>query len=163
MSGTYQKGAIALIWWNQYFHPDRPDARGIAARLRRARSGVDVLMEPAGFDLARRLGIDDADELLLIGTALAHVTEHRPEKLPKLLGKGSDYRMSLPRFQLLLTCPRRDLAEQIRSAVEMAGSRMNVASLASDLLDWGPAVHWRWCQDYEIKIEQPKKQKEVAE
>ena len=139
-------GKTIQKWWGTALDRDKAAGRALAARLRRA-SPVEVLCEPAVHDLARDLGLKDADRLVRLVSLLAEVRTHDPLTLAKHLG-GADAVLSEMRFQRLMRATGEDLTNSLRRAIKMAGHRCNVAALGEDLLFWSDRTRMTWCFHY---------------
>lgn len=145
---SHKPGAIALGWWSREIASrDRPAAKGLAARLRRA-APMAVLCEPAVIQLAHALGMapSRAADLVRLVTLLAEVRETAGETLATRLG-GADPVLSSLRFQRLMRAEGQDLTDQLRRAIIMADRCCNVAAFAQDLLHWDTARP-SWCFHY---------------
>lgn len=143
-------GAIVRRWWAGHIAPrDSGAARGLAARLRRARSDLDLLAEPEVHDLARALNLHDAGTLALLVRTLAEVRADDRAPLAKRLGPGQrEPVMSQPRFRRLIGTEGAALAPALRRALAMAEHRCNVARLGADLLSWNERTRSRWTFEY---------------
>lgn len=142
-------GSIAMSWWAMHIGArDRPAARAVAARLRRAPAAA-VLCEPVVQQLARELGFGPgrADRLVQLVSLLAELREHDNAPLASRLG-GVEPKLSTLRFQRLMRAESDDLTAQLRRAISMAERRCNVAMLAHDILHWGDKTRARWCFQY---------------
>lgn len=142
-------GAIALGWWSVNIGArERPAARSLAARLRRA-SPAEALSWPEVHVLAERLGLGpaQASHLAQLVGLLAEVRENVGAPLAQRLG-GAEPILSNLRFQRLMRAEGDDLNAQLRRAITMADRRCNVAALAADILHWDDAARARWCFQY---------------
>jgi CRISPR type I-E-associated protein CasB/Cse2 len=149
---------------------------GTRARLRRARSSLDLLRITPAVDLARQLGaVPKArpapdwklNAALDLSRVLAHVKEHESQHPMKAAGwehfpgdrRETDVsegrpRLSEARFRRLLETG--DGEEKVRAftrLVTLLDGRVNVDQLASDFLDWnhpeyGDRVRERWAFHY---------------
>lgn len=145
------RAEICADWWRRSLaNRDSGAARALAARLRRA-TGLEVLVEPAVQDLARRLGFAaaDAERLLRLVQVLAELRETDAAPLARRLGGV----LSPLRFQRLMRAQDDAFVTQLRRALVMADRRCNAHRLAGDLLAWehsdrGDAVRAQWCFDY---------------
>lgn len=163
----------AVVQW----FDDLKKNSGASARLRRCRSTVDALTEPAAVGLARRLGVlhersrhdDDAVRAALdLARVLAHVTTHSgQQRVMQSAGwkqfpgerRESDAGeirpvLSEARFRRLLTTPTGEplVAAFIRLVRQLKGV-VNVTELANDFRNWGdpergPGVRQKWAFDY---------------
>lgn len=142
-------GGIALGWWAQNIGArDRPAAKALSARLRRA-APVAVLCEPAVHELARKLGIGagQAYRLVQLVSLLAELRENDGAPLARRLG-GTDPVLSPLRFERLMRAEGDALTAQLRRAIGMADRRCNISVLANDILHWGDGTRARWCFQY---------------
>lgn len=141
-------GAAILGWWSaQIGDRQSAAARGLSARLRRG-GALDILAEPPVHDLSRRLGLRDAPTLIRLVGVLAHVREHRPQRLAQRLGQGDPPALSSLRFQRLIRAQDDDLTAALVRALPLAGHACNVAALGADLMFWTDDTRGRWCFDY---------------
>lgn len=163
----------ALGWFNSL----RKGNPGAPARLRRCRSRADVLMEPAAFQLAQRLGLlkasyswDDArlGAALDLARVLAFVkVNDASRRLMRAAGwktfpgdrKESDAGSDRPllsqvRFRRLLTTePGEPLVAACIRLVRQLDNTVNVADLSNDFLGWSNPerqvrVRNKWAYDY---------------
>lgn len=168
-------GRRALEWWRQHCHPVSGDP-GTRARLRRARSRLDLLQISAAADLARRLRAVPptraAPDWLLhaaldLARVLAHVKEHELRHPMEAAGwksfprdrKESDAgadrpRLSGARFKRLLeTGDGDEKVAAFTRLIALLDGAVNVERLASDFLMWnhpehGDRVRERWAFHY---------------
>ena len=163
----------ALAWFNS-LQSGNPGAR---ARLRRCRSSVDALLEPAAIRLAQRIGVlseksrhDDArlHAALDLARVLAHVKTHDGnQRVMRSAGwrsfpgdrKESDAGEDRPilsqvRFRRLISTERGEplIAAFVRLVRQLDGA-VNVTELAKDFLDWSHPeralqVRRKWAFDY---------------
>lgn len=162
-------GRRALAWWTAHCGPEAGDA-STRARLRRARSGLDVLAVPAGVMLARQLGAsrspDRAAKALDLAHVLAHVrrdsdrapmqaagwqrfpfdatTELPPDQRPRL---------SEARFRHLIRAEHADgeLATAFIRLIALLDGEASVASLATAFWHWDAQdqrIRRRWAFEY---------------
>lgn len=153
---------IAARWWRELNPKDPKDqppfARAALARLRRCTSPAQAATISEALDLARRLGTVSASQTrlepaLLTAMVLAHVREN-DDSIPaaRQLGRaGFEERaaMSPLRFARLLgaeTTTEKLIA--FRRAVALLGGKVNVASLASALMNWSEKTRVTWAFDY---------------
>lgn len=142
------RGRVILGWWSANLGDrDLAQARGLAARLRRA-GPVEVLGERAVHDLARSLALRDAAVLIRLVKVLAEVRDHAGMPLPAVLGVGDPPVMSTLRFQRLMRADEQELTDVLRRAIVMANRRCNVAALGEDLLHWSEQTRSQWCFQY---------------
>lgn len=160
-------GGRALAWWTTYCHLEHGDA-GVRARLRRCRSAIDALAEPAAIDLARRLGAVGAGRegqetvALDLARLLAHVGAHGPERPMRAAGwrtfagdrRESDVGDDRPalsevRFRRLLRAERgNELTTAFIRLVALVPDSVRVDALAADFWYWNDETRHRWAFDY---------------
>lgn len=171
------RGARALSWWKQHCDPANPRTDpGTRARLRRARSTIDVLQVAIAVVLARRLGAvpksraaPDAHVYAALDVArvLAHVKAHEDRHPMRAAGwkrfpgdtKESDAGEDRPvlsgvRFKRLLeTGGGEEKVLAFTRLVALLDGTVNVERLADDFLLWnhpeyGDRVRERWAFEY---------------
>lgn len=171
------RGARALAWWRRYCDPDSRQADpATRARLRRARSHLDVLRVEPAVVLARQMGAAPRTHAappwrlyaaLDLARVLAHVEEHEPRHPMQAAGwqhfpgdsKESEVveerpRLSEARFRRLLeTGDGDEKVVAFTRLVALLDGTVNVAQLATDFLDWnhpecGDRVRERWAFFY---------------
>lgn len=171
------RGARALAWWKQHCDPSNPRADpGMRARLRRARSTLDVLQVTPAVVLARQLGAvpkaraaSDAHmrAALDLSRVLSHVKAHESRHPMRAAGwnrfpgdkKESDAGEDRPvlsgaRFKRLLeTGDDEEKVLAFTRLVALLGGTVNVERLADDFLLWnhpefGDRVRERWAFEY---------------
>ncbi|PUB10536.1 type I-E CRISPR-associated protein Cse2/CasB [Yoonia sediminilitoris] len=140
------KGKAILKWWSAELERDTAHGRRLAATLRRA-GPVAAMSEPKVHELARELGIKDAEKLVRLVSLLAEVRENVPQTLAKVLG-GHDPDLSQLRFQKLMRAEGDELINGLRRAIKIAGHRCNVAALGEDLMFWSDQTRMTWCFHY---------------
>lgn len=168
-----QPGARALAWWRRHIDPGNRNADpATRARLRRARSQLDVLRIEPAVSLARQLGAvpktRGAPEwrmraALDLARVLAHVKEHDAqhpmraagwESFPSDNNQQDPPRLSDARFKRLLeTGEGEEKVLAFTRLVALLGGTVNVAQLAADFLTWnhpeyGDRVRERWAFEY---------------
>ena len=164
MTESCKLGDRAQEWWRDYMEPAprrRGAARAAMARLRRAASPMEALMEPATLDLARRLGRTGEQELARVGilaAVLAHVRETDNRAVARAAGPpqptadpGKDDEeavLKYGRFRRLLQADDDDLLDQMRRLVHLLGNRAKVSDLACSILFWGDRMRRRWVLGY---------------
>lgn len=150
MSGKEKApGQVILGWWSRALGDrERPAARALAARLRRA-GPVEALVEREVQELARALslGPKDAPRLARLVCLLAELREHVSVPLAARLG-GAEPVLSTLRFQRLMRAEGDDLVPLLRRAIGMAEGTANIAALGADLLFWNDKTRARWCFQY---------------
>lgn len=142
-------GQIILGWWGRTLGDrERPAARGLAARLRRA-GPIEVLVEREVQELARilALGPKDAPRLARLVCLLAELRDHVQSPLAARLG-GAEPVLSTLRFQRLMRAEGDELLPLLRRAVGMVEGKANIAAFGADLLFWNDKTRARWCFEY---------------
>ena len=141
---------IANWWWHQIGNRESAAARGLAARLRRAASPLDVLAEPQVHDLAHRLTIMDSDKILRLVRVLSEVRDDRGGPLAKRLGPGlrEDPALSNPRFERLIRSEGGALIAALRRTLPLVDRTCAVGRLGADLLHWNEKTRIRWTFEY---------------
>jgi CRISPR system Cascade subunit CasB len=139
------KSAVASSWWRS-LQPDpskgRPGDAGALARLRRTRTPLAALTEPATIDLARKLGLGPSagDSLLRVGTLAAVLAAVREDKKNTRLGivlGGENPVMSQLRLRSLLNARgETEILSAFRRVVALADGALPVKDLADTLLWW---------------------------
>jgi CRISPR system Cascade subunit CasB len=148
MTEVQTPGSIAMAWWANSINAPTSEARGLSARLRRAKSAAEVLSERKVFDLAKDLSIRDPDKIYAMASTLAHVKLHTKDKLLTRLGSGNPPALSEARFRKLITTPSDGIARAVRMVLPMVDYSCNVAQLAGDIFFFGEETQRRWCFDY---------------
>jgi len=172
---TDRRGLRALAWWRTHCHPMHGDP-GTRARLRRARTHLDLLRVNAAVHLARQMGAVPRDRpapdwkvtaALDLARVLAHVKEHDPRHPMRAAGwksfprdrkesEAGDERplLSEVRFKRLLeTGSGEEKVLAFTRLIALLDGRVNVAQVASDFLNWnhpdyGDRVRERWAFHY---------------
>lgn len=149
--------------------------RGALARLRRASTPLDILDEPAVFQLhhalyERRQAADTLVPVAVVACVLARVAADNPARsLAAVLGPpygsrdGEPPPLLSPLRLKRLTAARDpdDLLRQMRRAVDLAGDRpVDVAGLGVTILDWlhpehGDRVRATFAFDYHAAAHRP--------
>ena len=164
--------AAARRWWRALQPYDENGKanwtgdRGALARLRRASSPADALVEPAVLDLYRRLGFRglSGDRLALtavVAITLAHarteIRQHPAASVGRAAFADKEFEtaaMKPMRFQRLLSARLpTDLVREMRRLIQLAGNEIDVGQLAADILKWrddevGDQVRTRWAYEY---------------
>ncbi len=163
----------AVAWFREVQQGDA----GVRARLRRARSRTEVLMESRAIQLAQRMGRlargrnasdEEIGAALDLARVLAHVKQHDGQRrLMQQAGwrrfagdrresDAGDDRPTLSgvRFRRLLTTEGGEpLVAAFTRLVRQLDGVVNVGEIASDFLDWthptrGAKVRRKWAFDY---------------
>jgi CRISPR system Cascade subunit CasB len=172
------QGERALEWWRRHCDPtNKKSDPAMRARLRRARSHLDVLRITPAVILARQLGAAPASgpapewklyAALDLARVLAYVKQHDSRHPMRAAGwasfpgdrKESDIsseqrpRLSEARFRRLLeTGGGEEMVASFTRLVVLLDGKVDVAQLASDFLMWnhpeyGDRVRERWAFNY---------------
>lgn len=159
----------AFAWWQQNCGPAARDP-AVRARLRRCRSTVDAVREPAAIALSRRLGgLREGsttlwqDRTLDLARVLSHVREDDGLRPMRAVGwrsfpghkdeneAASAERPDLSevRFRRLLETPAGEpLVMAFIRLIRLLDGRINVRLLASDFLYWNDRTKKQWAFDY---------------
>lgn len=156
----------ARSWWKAFIEPDRSIARASRARLRRARTWQEAVLEPPAVVLAARLGGTNDERILpaVLGLAhvLAHVKNDSSRSLMRELGyksmptekdKGDTPRLAPVRFTRLIRSTPEELPLALVRLVRLADHTANVGELAVAMMRWtsesGREIQRRrWAFDY---------------
>ncbi|MCY4399237.1 MAG: type I-E CRISPR-associated protein Cse2/CasB [Gemmatimonadetes bacterium] len=147
--------AITQDWWRWLIPADGPASgrqRAVLAKLRRARTPLEVIQVPEALRLVARLP-RDPDRTAILAGVLATVRETDERTVAKALGRKSldddgSARLSEPRFRRLMQTPASELMDPMRRLVRMLKGRANVTDLGFSILYWGDGVKRRWIFDY---------------
>ena len=157
---TRKDSDIAHEWWRELTEGDsrlEGRNRAAAARIRRATSVLDVLMEPQVLKLVSSL-TRQQERVAVMAGVLVHVKKHTHERIGQIIGRrtlndSNSAAMSEVPFRRLIHCKERDLLRVMRAAVAIAAGRANVAHLARSILQWsdcaaGDEIKSQWILDY---------------
>ncbi|MDR0788107.1 MAG: type I-E CRISPR-associated protein Cse2/CasB [Gemmatimonadota bacterium] len=169
--------SIAFDWWDRYCNPssEKTDP-SVRARLRRARSRLDVIQIVPAVTLARRLGATDnsvsswkLNASLDLARVLAHVKANDSQhpmraagwknfpgdRKENEVGVGEERpRLSEARFKRLLeTGDGEEKIAAFTRLIALLGGTANVERLAKDFLMWnhpesGDRIRERWAFEY---------------
>jgi CRISPR system Cascade subunit CasB len=169
---TRNWASVAHAWWralqphDDQGRPNWSGDRGALARLRRASSPADSLVEPAVLDLYRKLGFRGLSGERLALTAVAAMTlaharkesrQHPAQSVGRKRFEDKEFEtaaMKPMRFQCLLSVRAPDdLVRHMRRLVQLAGNEIDVGRLAADILNWrddeaGDRTRTRWAYEY---------------
>ena len=147
--------SIATGWWRS-LTAEQPGRRGVnraaLARLRRAKTPLEVMLVPDALRLIARLPCDP-DRVAALAGVLAFVRETEDRKIAHAIGRASldddKALMSEGRFRRLLVVTRNDeLMDAMRRLVRLTNGRVNVYDMSRTVLYWGDHVRKRWIFDY---------------
>lgn len=157
MTDTTQPTApsIAFEWWRRLNPQDGSQSgthRAAMARLRRASTATEVLLEPEALRLVARLPHSREKAVVLAGV-LGHVRQTDELRVARAIGRSAldDEQSALVsegRFRRLLQSPDSELMGAMRRLVSMMKGRVNVHDLSSAILYWGEKTKRQWIFDY---------------
>ena len=154
--------AVAANWWRELTEKDSAGRltlgarRAALARLRRATTPLEVIMEPEALRLIARLpGAGDPyrERAAILAGVLATVREEDSRPVARALGRDAldevdSACMSEARFRRLLQTDDDALMEAMRRIVRLAGGKVDVYDLSFAILHWGDRVKKRWIFRY---------------
>lgn len=159
-STTHRGAEAAYDWWQRLTRTDGPhlgQRRAALARIRRAKTPIEVMQEPEALRLIQRLQ-RNPDRVAVLAGVLAFVRETDERSVAQAIGRSSlddedSALMSEGRFRRLLQTQDNELMDAMRRLAHMAKGKLNVRNLASAILDWGDGyrgdrVKRRWIFDY---------------
>ena len=160
-STHHQGAAAAHEWWQRLTCRDGPhlgQRRAALARIRRAATPIEVMLEPEALRLIQRLP-RRPNRIAVLAGVLACVRETDEQRVARAIGRSSldddesATSMSEGRFRRLLQTQDDELMDTMRRLVRMAKGRLNVLDLSAAILDWGDGyrgdrVKRRWIFDY---------------
>ena len=148
---------VASGWYRQELsetgsRTPRGARRAARARLRRARTPLEVMQEPAALRLIEELSGEDPDRVAVLAGVLAFVEEKDDRRIARAIGRAAlddeESIVSEVRFRRLLQTPGGELLDPMRRLVRLAGGKANVRDMAFSVLRWGDGVRKRWIFDY---------------
>lgn len=144
---------VIYNWWETLV-----ENRGECARLRRAGSLTEAMLEPATLNLARKLGvkIEALEDIALLAAILADVRQNdNMMSVARMLGMPEGQPCcSFLRLRRLIEAPKGESQlTAFRRALALLGHKANVRDLSRSLLDWNnPSYSSRrrqqWLYDY---------------
>lgn len=142
-----QKGPdVAEEWWE-----DLKERRAARARLRRAKTLLEIMQEPEALRLIERLPINP-DRVAMLAGILAWVRDNDDQLVARAIGRTSldeeDAPVSEARFRRLLQARDDELMEAMRRLVRLTKGKANVRDLSFAVLYWGDRVKKRWIFQY---------------
>ena len=146
---------IAVQWWEQTHKQ-----QGAFARIRRARTLLEIVQEPAALELIRRLPHENRRRLAVLAGVLAWVRETNTVSVAR--GYAAVRRASQSqqpddkkpldiRFRRLIRLQANEpesLLRRLRRLVRHLKGTANVRDLAYSVLRWGDPVKQRWIFDF---------------
>jgi len=153
---TTRGGQIAYEWWLTLSPLDgrQPgSSRAAMARLRRAATPVDVMLEPEALRLITRLPRSSEYRVAILAGVLAWVREPVEMRVARAIGRSTleddqSALVSESRFRRLLQSKPDELLDSMRRLVRQMKGRANVEDLAEAILYWGDSVKKKWIFDY---------------
>ena len=152
-------GAVAREWWrnciwdNPADRAGRSRRRAARARLRRAKTPLDVIQEPEALRLVARFPPRRRDRAAVLAGILAFVEEDDNRPVARVIGResfGSDEPppMSEARFRRLLQTEANELLDPMRRLLLLADGKANVGDLSEAVLYWNDKTRKRWIYLY---------------
>lgn len=149
-------GSIAYEWWRRLNPLDGSHSgasRAALARMRRAATPTQVLLEPEALRLITMLPQSRKDRVAILAGVLAFVREVDEPRIARAIGRTSlddeqSAKLSEARFRRLLQSQPSELMDPLRRLVRQMKGRVNVGDLADAILYWGDGVKKKWIFDY---------------
>ena len=130
----------------------RGPRRSARARLRRARTPLEIMQEPEALSLIAALRCEHADRVAVLAGVLAFVEGKDERKIARAVGPGSldddDAVVSEIRFRRLLQTPGDELLDPMRRLVRLNGGKANVRDMSVSVLRWGDTIRKLWIFNY---------------
>jgi len=150
---------IAAGWWRELTSDTaagrlpRGVRRAALAEMRRAKSPLEILQQPAALRLIGNLPPLLADRGAILAGILAHVREDDRRDVARAIGRATfddpdSAVMSESRFRRLMQTEEDGLLEAMRRLVRLMNGKVNVADLAKATLCWGDDVKKTWIFRY---------------
>ena len=149
---------IAVQWWEQTHKQ-----QGAFARIRRAKTLLEIVQEPAALELIRRLPHENRRRLAVLAGVLAWVREtntvsvargyaavRRASQSQQPDGKKAKKPLDI-RFRRLIRLQANEseaLLRRLRRLMRHLKGTANVRDLAYSVLRWGDPVKQRWIFDF---------------
>lgn len=152
----HSSAAIAHDWWQRLTTKDGAQSgyrRAALARMRRAATPTEVMLEPEALRLVARLPRSPERSAMLAGV-LAFVRESDDRSVARAVGRAKldddqpPALLSEGRFRRLLQTQPDELMVAMRRLVRMTKGRVNVRDLSFAILYWGDKVKQCWIFDY---------------
>ena len=145
-------------WWRELTSEDsgqkktRGPRRAALARLRRAKTPLEILQEPEALRLIERLAGAPPDRVAILAGVLAYVREHDAQLVGSAIGRDKlddeTALMSENRFRRLLQVSSNELLDPMRRLVHLTKGKANVFDLSFAILCWGERVKKHWIFRY---------------
>ena len=153
---TISDGQMAYRWWRSLNPLDARQSgssRAAVAKLRRAATPVDVMLEPEALRLITMLPHSPRDRVAILAGVLAWVREADETRVARAIGRTAldDEQSALvseSRFRRLLQSRPDELLGPMRRLVRQMKGRANVGDLANAILFWEDSVKKKWIFDY---------------
>lgn len=139
---------VAEKWWE-----DLKKRRAARARLRRAKTLLEIMQEPEALRLIERLRLSrNPDRVAMLAGILAWVRDNDDQFVARAIGRTSldeeDAPVSEARFRRLLQARDDERMEAMRRLVRLTKGKVNVRDLSFAVLYWGDGVKKRWIFRY---------------
>ena len=147
-------GAVTAMWYGRTLEDQgsRSVRRSARARLRRARTPLEILQEPEALRLVEDLSGERPDRVAILAGILAFVDGNDDRKIARAIGRASldddEAIVSEARFRRLLQTPGDELLDPMRRLVRMTKGKANIHDMSVSVLRWGDGVKRRWIFDY---------------
>lgn len=157
--------AAAKGWWRKWI-PDVPGERArrrsARARLRRAKTPLEIIQEPEALELVATFEQSrERDRAAVLAGILAFVEEDVRTPVARAIGRAAldtddpPPRMSEQRFRRLLQTEPHDLLDPMRRLLRLADGKANVYDVSRAVLRWGNPVRKRWIYLYHGVFDYP--------
>ena len=147
--------AVAEKWWHDLTSETatrRGQRRAARARLRRARTPLEMIQEPEALRLIASLPGENHDRVAILAGILAFVDKSDDTPVPRAIGRAKlddeAALMSEGRFRRLLQTDGDDLMDAMRRLVHLTKRKANVYDLSFSVLRWGDIVKKSWVFEY---------------
>ena len=155
-SQAFGGGQIAYKWWRALNPSDGKQsgaARAALARLRRAATPVDVMLEREAMRLITMLPHRPKNRVAILAGVLAWVREADEVRVARAIGRmdlddDQSATVSEVRFRRLLQSQDFELMDPMRRLVRQMKGRANVGDIADTILYWGEEAKRKWIFDY---------------
>ena len=161
-SGQWRNACVAREWWcgmtanDSHGRLTRGARRAVLARLRRATTPVEIMLEPEALRLMTALSSNGhayQERAAILAGVLATVRDEDSQPVMRTLGRDTlddaeSARMSEARFRRLLRTDDGALMDAMRRLVRLAGGKVDVYDLSIATLYWSEAIKKRWIFRY---------------